>query len=142
LKIGKRFTFDAAHRIPHHEGKCRQQHGHTYTVDVEVSGAIKSDGPVAGMVRDFGDLKAVWRERLEPLLDHRDLNDSLARYVMWTTAELIAVFIRATFADALEVPLKAVTVKVWETPSSYALSDDEGGLPDAPLLNTIAIEHS
>ena len=28
--ITKEFTFDASHRLPHHGGKCRNLHGHTY----------------------------------------------------------------------------------------------------------------
>ena len=34
--IGKTFTFEAAHWLPHHPGKCWKLHGHTWTVEVEL----------------------------------------------------------------------------------------------------------
>ena len=34
--IGKTFTFEAAHWLPGHTGKCNALHGHTWTVEVEL----------------------------------------------------------------------------------------------------------
>jgi 6-pyruvoyltetrahydropterin/6-carboxytetrahydropterin synthase len=115
-RICKRFTFDAAHMLPGHDGKCANLHGHTYVVEVEFEGPIIESGPKAGMVVDFGDVKAVWKLHLEPLLDHRYLNETLTGIPV-TTAEWIAVWIHRGFDNA---GLPASKVRVWETPTSWA----------------------
>ena len=70
--IWKEFRFEAAHRLPRvPDGhKCGRLHGHSYRVEVHVTGVVQSDG----MVRDFADLTAAWAP-LHDLLDHRYLND-------------------------------------------------------------------
>ena len=72
-EIWRTFTFDAAHRLPNvQEGhKCARLHGHTYTVEIRLSGEVDA---AAGWVRDFGDLKAAFKP-LEEKLDHRLLNE-------------------------------------------------------------------
>jgi 6-pyruvoyltetrahydropterin/6-carboxytetrahydropterin synthase len=52
--IRQRFTFHAAHRLQHHEGKCWNLHGHSYTALVTLSGDV--DGKT-GMVFDFSRIK-------------------------------------------------------------------------------------
>jgi 6-pyruvoyltetrahydropterin/6-carboxytetrahydropterin synthase len=115
-RICKRFTFDAAHMLPDHDGKCANLHGHTYVVEVEFEGPIIEEGPKRGMVVDFGDVKAVWKEKLEPLLDHRYLNETLVELPV-TTAEMIAGWVYGRFTDA---NLEPAAVRVWETPTSWA----------------------
>jgi len=56
-------------------------HGHTYKLQMGISGFLDN----RGMTLDFGDLKAIFKEELEPYLDHRYLNESLP--YMNTTAE-------------------------------------------------------
>ncbi len=72
-EIYRTFSFDAAHYLPKvPDGhKCGHMHGHTYTVEIRLRGDVD---PVAGWVRDFGDIKEAFRP-LEVLLDHRVLND-------------------------------------------------------------------
>ena len=36
--VSKEFTFDAAHHLFHYEGKCKSLHGHTYHLQIAVSG--------------------------------------------------------------------------------------------------------
>jgi len=114
-RICKRFTFDAAHMLPNHDGKCRNLHGHTYTVEIEYAGPLMEGGPKDGMVVDFGEIKAVWKEHLEPSLDHRYLNETLD--VPVTTAEWIAVWIHRRLSQHF---LRPDAVRVWETPTSWA----------------------
>lgn len=124
--IAKNFVFDAAHCIPHHQGKCSRPHGHTYRVEVVVEGDVQVDGPEAGMVVDFGALSAIWKQSLEPLLDHQDLNVTLAEpgHVRWTTAEEIAAWILDVFLEELQTDsAEVVAVKVWETPTAYAIAE-------------------
>lgn len=73
MKLFKVFTFEAAHRLPHvPEGhKCGRLHGHSFTVELHVSGPVDE---ATGMVCDFADIKAAWKP-LDEALDHRYLND-------------------------------------------------------------------
>lgn len=117
--IGKSFTFDAAHQLLHHDGKCRFLHGHTYRVCVEVSGPLEQEGPKQGMVVDFGDVKDVWKREVEPLCDHKFLNDTLP--LENTTAEEIAGWMLGVFRGHLGVGVVAITV--WETADSWARAE-------------------
>jgi 6-pyruvoyltetrahydropterin/6-carboxytetrahydropterin synthase len=73
MDIFKRFTIEAAHRLPNvPEGhKCARLHGHSFTVELHVSG---EPGAESGWVMDFGDIKAAF-EPLYRKLDHHYLND-------------------------------------------------------------------
>jgi 6-pyruvoyltetrahydropterin/6-carboxytetrahydropterin synthase len=66
-------TFEAAHLLPHApEGhKCRRLHGHSFSVEIFVSGQVD---PQAGWVMDFGDISRAFAP-LHAELDHRLLND-------------------------------------------------------------------
>jgi 6-pyruvoyltetrahydropterin/6-carboxytetrahydropterin synthase len=115
-RIGKEFRFEAAHHLPEHDGKCQRPHGHSYRVEVTLIGKPIERGPKTGMVVDFGELSAFWKESVEPLLDHRDLNETLD--VPVTTAEWIAYWILGAFRARFGA--KVERVRVWETASSFA----------------------
>lgn len=68
--VTKTMTFEAAHRLHLHEGKCRNIHGHNYVVHVEVTyGLNATTNDTTGMVIDFSDLKEAMRH-VEEALDH------------------------------------------------------------------------
>jgi 6-pyruvoyltetrahydropterin/6-carboxytetrahydropterin synthase len=117
--VGKEFTFQAAHRLPLHDGKCKELHGHSYRVAVTVFGPLEVDGPKTGMVIDFGDLTTIWKKDIEPLCDHQYLNESLP--IEHTTAENIAGWMLLRYRDALG-PYHGLTVTVWETATSWAMA--------------------
>ena len=89
MEIFKRFTLEAAHRLPNvPEGhKCARVHGHSFQVELRVEG---EPGPESGWVMDFADLKTAFAP-LYDQLDHRYLNDieGLAN----PTSERLAVWI-------------------------------------------------
>jgi 6-pyruvoyltetrahydropterin/6-carboxytetrahydropterin synthase len=94
VRVRRRFGFEAAHRLPDHPGKCRDLHGHSYKLVVEVDRPVD---PGSGMAIDFGDLKqAVNRSIVKPL-DHKYLNDIMDN----PTAELLAVWIWRRLTDEL-----------------------------------------
>lgn len=73
MEIFKEFIFEAAHRLPNvpPDHKCSRLHGHSFRIEVHVSGAIGSE---TGWVMDFGDIKRA----MQPLynqLDHHFLNE-------------------------------------------------------------------
>jgi len=90
--IYKEFSFEAAHRLPYHEGKCRRLHGHSFRGRVYVaSDQLKASGSETGMVMDFGELKAYLDPLVKHYLDHYYLNDSLG--LESPTSEAIAAWI-------------------------------------------------
>lgn len=75
--LRKTFRFEAAHRLPQHDGKCARLHGHSWVADIEVRGSsLHTGGAQAGMVQDYGDLSAVTRPIIDGYLDHFFLNDT------------------------------------------------------------------
>ena len=102
--VTRSFTFEAAHQLPWHPGKCRELHGHGYRLEVTVEGPV---GP-NGMVLDFGEVEAVVKREVIARYDHRYLNELLDN----PTAELIAedAWKRLEAAD-----LAVTRIRLWET---------------------------
>lgn len=51
--LNLKHSFDAAHRLEFHEGKCRNLHGHRWEVEVEIEATpMEKD-----MLIDFGEIK-------------------------------------------------------------------------------------
>lgn len=73
MQIFKEFTFESAHRLPHVPPghKCGRLHGHSFRVEVAVTGSID---PHLGWVVDFADVKEAFRP-VQDELDHRYLNE-------------------------------------------------------------------
>lgn len=112
--ITKVFTFDAAHQLPWHQGKCRNLHGHTYKLEVTVRGPINEDGVVA----DFADVGTTVKETLIKKYDHQYLNDHFDN----PTAELLAVsFFKQLEAEGLDIH----RITLWETPTCSATVEGE-----------------
>ncbi|CAM3994928.1 6-carboxytetrahydropterin synthase QueD [Alkalicoccus chagannorensis] len=121
VMVSKEFTFDAAHHLHDYEGKCKNLHGHTYTVVFGISGYVDD----RGIMMDFGDIKDIWKEDIEPYLDHRYLNEMLPP--MNTTAENMVVWIYEKMEESLHQQqasssqhFRTEFVRLFETPTSYA----------------------
>ena len=73
MDIFKTFTLECAHRLPNVPAghKCARMHGHSFRVEVHVSGPVDAH---SGWVMDFADVRAAF-EPLFQRLDHRCLND-------------------------------------------------------------------
>jgi len=73
MDIYKEFTFEAAHLLPNVPAghKCGRLHGHSFRVEVHVSGPLD---PQLGWVMDFADIKAAVKPVIARL-DHYYLND-------------------------------------------------------------------
>lgn len=117
--VSKEFTFDAAHHLHSYEGKCKNLHGHTYRVILGVSGFTDD----RGLVIDFGDIKDIWKEKIEIYLDHRYLNETLPP--MNTTAENMVVWMYEKLSEVLLNEQKyngarVEFIRLYETPTSYA----------------------
>lgn len=65
MKVAKEFRWEMGHRLPEHFDKCKNIHGHSYKMIVELSGEVNAEG----MVLDFYDLKKIVNPIVEKL-DH------------------------------------------------------------------------
>jgi 6-pyruvoyltetrahydropterin/6-carboxytetrahydropterin synthase len=114
VQIRKQFKFEAAHVLPHHDGKCSRLHGHSYRIDVAVEGPLQSDGPATGMVVDFDQLSRIVRASIIEALDHRYLNDTIEN----PTSENIVVWIW----KRLEPQMPGLAeLTLWETATACAI---------------------
>jgi 6-pyruvoyltetrahydropterin/6-carboxytetrahydropterin synthase len=72
IRLTKIFHFDTGHALAGYDGKCRNVHGHSYTLEVTVAGVpIQDPNHVKfGMVIDFGDLKEIVKKYVIDDYDH------------------------------------------------------------------------
>ena len=94
MRVRRSFWFEAAHSLPHHPGKCRDLHGHSYELVVTIDGPVDEQ---SGMVIDFSDLKHVIQDRVVQVLDHKFVNDIIDN----PTAENMTIWIWERLAGAL-----------------------------------------
>jgi len=109
MLIAKEFTFDAAHKLLNYDGPCANLHGHTYKLQIVISGPVQKNG----MVIDFIDLKKIVTEKVISKLDHKFIN----KIIKQSTAENIAVWIW----KQLEKNLPLYEIRLWETPTSFVI---------------------
>lgn len=125
LTICRTYRFEAAHALPLHNGQCRRLHGHSYVLEVSVSGRRQHGGSSSGMVLDYADLDKLVNEHVISLVDHYNLNDVLPEPYQPTTAENIACWAFDTLEPHValaccDAPIKLTSVRVWETARSWA----------------------
>jgi 6-pyruvoyltetrahydropterin/6-carboxytetrahydropterin synthase len=140
MKVAKRFRWEAAHRLPWHEGDCKYVHGHSYRMMVELEGEPTEDTPGgSSMLIDFKHVKRL----VKPLVDAMDhativaeddpelqaamekLGSKTYELPFDSTAENLATHVaRRLGTDGHEVLTKhgvtTIRVKVWETETCYA----------------------
>jgi 6-pyruvoyltetrahydropterin/6-carboxytetrahydropterin synthase len=122
-----RVEWDMGHRLPHHNGACRNLHGHHYIAEATVLGEINTvpEASSEGMVIDFTDVKTQLRAQVLKL-DHMFLlhrYDELAGKLHGMPGVVLVDFVPTAenIAQALLNALPQIdTLKVWETPTSYA----------------------
>ena len=133
-KIAKDFYWEMSHRLPFHKGPCKNIHGHSYKIRVEISGEPDNNGIV------IDDLKLVMLPLIEQL-DHSfvvDKNDTLMinflkennmkYYILnkTTTAENLAEYIFTEIKNQLKSKFKNIshlTIRLFETDDVYAEVD-------------------
>lgn len=68
--ISREISIDAGHRVTEHNSKCRNLHGHRYTIQAWCSGQLFSEGEQGGMVLDFGFIKDEMMAHIDAAFDH------------------------------------------------------------------------
>ena len=73
MEVSKKFTFEAAHRLPNvpADHQCARLHGHSFQCEVHVRGPLT---PHLEWVVDFADIKKAF-EPFHRMLDHHYLNE-------------------------------------------------------------------
>jgi 6-pyruvoyltetrahydropterin/6-carboxytetrahydropterin synthase len=141
MKVAKRFKWEAAHRLPWHEGQCKFVHGHSYRMMVELEGTPDD----RGMLIDFKEIKRT----LKPLIerwDHATLiaeNDAYLKHAIIaaaeehgvaskydvlpydTTAENLSTYVAdylgtEAYQTLQDHNVEAIRVTVYETETCYA----------------------
>lgn len=104
--------FDAAHHLTGYPGECKDLHGHTWDIEVTVSGEKLDE---VGILYDFKRLK----EDLGTVLDEYDhvyLNEVAPFDRVNPTAENLARIICERLAATVPDHVRVTEVVVWESP--------------------------
>ena len=109
MKLGLTEYVDCAHFLKGHP-RCGRLHGHTYRVDVTISGETKD-----GMVLDFAELRRGVQQVLAEY-DHTLWNDVLDYPSVENICELLAGRLRAILPFDLQVRVYEGHGKWAETP--------------------------
>lgn len=121
--LAKEFRFEAAHKLPHHDGKCARLHGHSWRGVVYVAGnTLIEQGAQQGMVIDYSDIKKYLKPLVDNYLDHYYLNESTG--LESPTSEQIAAWIYQKLEEAGLPGLQAVRID--ETCTSICLYSKTG----------------
>lgn len=118
ITVTKIFMFEACHHLPHYDGDCHNLHGHSYKLEVTISGRIEADtfNPKCGMIMDFKDLKKLVNRVAVDKYDHSYLNDFFPN----PTAEIMVGKIARDLMKELPEGTFLMSCKLWETTTSYA----------------------
>jgi 6-pyruvoyltetrahydropterin/6-carboxytetrahydropterin synthase len=130
--ISKAYRWEMGHRLPFHDGLCKNLHGHSYEAHFVLTGEPDEHG----MVMDYFDLSAMVKPLIDELdhcflLDTSDLEMAeffathpmkVVRIDMPSTAENIARFLLHHVIDRLPTghSLTTLRVRVFETAKTYA----------------------
>lgn len=132
MRIAKEFTWEMSHRLPYHEGNCKNIHGHSYKLQIALEGEPNENG----MLIDFYHIEAIVRPLVNKL-DHSfivDRNDKLMldflagngfrHFVIdnFTTCENISLFFAEHFKKEFAKfdNIKKIGIRVFETIDTYA----------------------
>ena len=130
--VTREIPFCYGHRLLDYAGKCKYLHGHNGTAVISLEGESLDH---LGMLMDFSKLKQTLGKWIDDNLDHRMIlhrDDPALEYLraqgepiyvmdLNPTAENIAKLI---FDQARFFGFPVVEVKLWETPSCYAVYKD------------------
>lgn len=120
MDIGIQRHFDAAHYLPNYSGRCSNLHGHTYKVQVRITGDFKSTpgGSESGMVIDFSSLKGLVDGVLDKV-DHSCLNDKIPNPTAENTVKYLLDVLKPLLKQA-GYSFYYLSVRVYESPDAWA----------------------
>lgn len=115
--------YDSAHFLRNYHGKCERMHGHRYVVELALATTELDE---AGIAFDFVIVKKHLRE-IADHLDHENLNELPPFTELEPSAENQARYIYEEMRRLLPPKMSEAIlyVKVWETPTQYALYSEK-----------------
>jgi len=121
FKISKEFSFDMAHLLDGHDGKCQNLHGHTYKLQVEISGDLYESGAKKAMVIDFSDLKSIVKKTILDPMDHAFIYNQTSERESQIAALLQELNSKTFIFNRLkhDEQLAISAIRLWETPTSF-----------------------
>ncbi|MVT07840.1 6-carboxytetrahydropterin synthase QueD [Chitinophaga sp. ysch24] len=147
IRLTKIFRFEMAHALPGYNGLCKHIHGHSYRLEVTISGEPDnhSGHSSEGMVFDFADLKAIVQQEIILPLDHalmlkegsmpsfaENENELLGKivWVPWQpTCENMLLDFAGRISNNLPERIRLCSLKLYETSTSYAEWHASDNLP-------------
>jgi 6-pyruvoyltetrahydropterin/6-carboxytetrahydropterin synthase len=136
MRIAKEFTWEMGHRLPEHFGKCKNIHGHSYKMIVELEGSVEDNG----MVMDYFDLKKivipmieevdhsfmVYQEDKEVISFLKKMNSKMVVVEFQSTVENICSYFMNKI-NKIDFPpnIKFIKVRIYETSDDYAENTTE-----------------
>lgn len=118
MLIYKKCKFDAAHRLLHHSGKCKNLHGHTWIVEIWIIGQRDE----TGLIEDFGKIS----KYIEDTYDHSAIlnqGDPFVIAMQYAHCKVLSMKGDPTcenLAEKINRDLNATKVRIWESDNSYA----------------------
>jgi len=131
MKIAKEYKWEMGHRLTFHTGKCKNLHGHSYKMRIEITGGIDKNG----MILDYFVLDNI----VNPIIDNLDhsvivykndvdllemLKKLNFRHVILEnecTAENITNYLLEKLRDSDIINFASnIKIRVYETLDSYA----------------------
>lgn len=106
--------FDSAHYLPKYDGRCKNLHGHCWSIEVYFQ---YEDNAKDGMCEDFVILKKEIK-KITDKLDHSLLNET----VINPTAENLCKYM---FKELKKTGLPVHSIKTWETEKSCCIYKEE-----------------
>jgi 6-pyruvoyltetrahydropterin/6-carboxytetrahydropterin synthase len=135
IRLTRRFTFEAAHALAHYDGLCSHIHGHSYKLEITITGRPKAEPghPKDGMVLDFGDLKQLVQAHVLDSLDHAlvlredspaSLLDALQEHKLLLlpyqpTCENLLLYMKDRLQPQLPAEIQLHSLKLWETENAF-----------------------
>ena len=136
IRITREFSFEGAHALGGYDGKCCHIHGHSYRMEVTVTGepVADEDSPKKGMVIDFTDLKKIVGENIIDKFDHalvmrqdaplaeeiQKIYGNVIVVDFQPTSEMLATYFSDVISGLLPKGVKLFSIKLWETEKSCA----------------------
>lgn len=125
-----------AHAIHGYAGACKNIHGHSYELEVTVSGCTTKDEYILapGFIIDFKELKQLVTDSIIRMIDHKLVlsqdyiaehpsirsQENLVMLAAEPTAENLLIHFQQILLQALPSGSKLVELKLYETKDSFA----------------------
>ena len=136
LSLTKIFHFEMAHAICGYPGSCKNIHGHSYELEVTVTGDKENQNYITapGFILDFKELKQLVTSSIIKTFDHKLIlsgsylnqnpviksQENLVALEAEPTAENLLIYMAKILCNVLPEEVKLVRLRLYETKDSYA----------------------